>query len=352
VLLDNCDLKGNSISVFMTSLSAELKARGTMLVLVDMPSDTINSDRKSPYFVPINPESVTDYTLDVNGKLKSVSFMAFATVDGKQSPVSRTYTTTGWDVKLGNKTLEQGEYNLNGLCPIVAITEHGDFPCVGEFYQIAELSTAIMNKESEKNDILRNQTFSILTYQLPTAEHSNDRDAIDADTAAAVESLGTSNMLTYQGERPDFIAPDSAPAEVIEAHIQRLAQDIDTIAYRVDVTGVESGLAKRYRFQDLNAALSRFARKMEDAERQLLTISCAWIGLQPSFVVQYAADYNLTDIEADIVMLQNLQAVGAPAEYLRDKLKIIARADLAGLDAPEVDKVLAAIDNAGFEVIA
>jgi hypothetical protein len=91
---------------------------------------------------------------------------------------------------------------------------------------------------------------------------------------------------------------------------------------------------------------------MEDAERQLLNISCAWIGLQPSFVVQYAADYNLTDIEADITMLQNLQAVGAPAEYLRDKLKTIARADLAGLDAPEVDKVLAAIDNSAFEVMA
>lgn len=352
-MIDDVNLKGDSISVFMSSLAAELKARGTMLVLVDMPTDTLNSSRKSPYCVAIKPELITDYVLGVNGKLQSLSFTDNITDEhGKPKAVTRTYTTTGWAVKDGGMVISQGEYNLGGLCPIVAITEHGDFPCVGEFFQIAELSIAIMNKESEKNDILRNQTFSILTYNIPVANDELHRDMIDTETAAAVESLGTNNMLTYQGERPAFIAPDSSPADTLETHIQRLSKDIDTIGYRVDTDSSESGVAKRYRFQDLNAALTRLARKLEDAERQILTIACYWLGMQPSFSVQYASDYNLTDIEADIAMLQNLQAVNAPAEYQREKLKAIVRADLAGLEGADLDGVVAAIDNAAFEVIA
>ncbi len=349
-LIDDCDLKGNSISVFMSSLVVELKARGTMLVLVDMPADMNESLRKSPYFVPILPETITDYVLGVNGKLTSLSFNTTQLVEGKDKSVTRTYTTEGWTVKDGDKVLAQGDYNLGGLCPVVAITEHGDFPCVGEFYQIAEISVAIMNKESEKNDILRNQTFSILTYNIPIAETDIQRDIIDAETAAAVESLGTNNMLTYQGERPAFVAPDASPAETIETHIQRLKADIDNIAYNVVFDGTESGVAKRYRFQDLNSALSRLARKCEDGERQLLNLACLWLGMQPNFIVQYASDYNLTDIESDIAMLTNLQAVSAPPAYQQAKLKAIARIDLAGLDQVELDQVLAQIDEASFEV--
>ena len=300
--------------------------------------------------VPILPETITDYTLGVDGKLQSVSFKSVQTIEGKEKPVTRTYNTEGWSVKDGDKVIAQGDYNLGGICPVVAITEHGDFPCVGEFFQIAELTIAIMNKESEKNDILRNQTFSILTYHIPTAETEMQRDMIDAETSAAVESLGTNNMLTYQGERPAFVAPDSNPADTIETHIQRLKADIDAIAYNVVFDGTESGVAKRYRFQDLNAALSRFARKLEDAERQMLSIACAWLGMQPNFNIQYASDYNLTDIESDIAMMQNLQMLGVPAEYLQAKLKAVARADLGGFDDVELDKIITAIDSASFEV--
>lgn len=349
-MLDDVDLKGNSISIFMTALALEVKARGSMLVLVDMASDPTN-ERKAPYFVSIPPESLTDYVLGVNGKLQSVSFNSVETVDGKPKTVTRTYTTTGWTVKDSNNVLSSGDYAL-GVCPVVAITEHGDFPCVGEFYQIAEISTALMNKESEKNDILRNQTFSILTYQLPNADNSMDRDAIDADTAAAVESLGTSNMLTYQAERPAFIAPDSSPADTIEKHIQRLMQDIDRIGYTVTESGnaTESGLARKYRFQDLNSALSRFARKLEDGERLLLDVSCKWLGITPDFTVSYPNDFNLTDIEGDIATAQAMQALGAPPEYLREKLKHIVRADLAGSDIEVLDGILTAIDSQAFEV--
>lgn len=352
IMLDDVNLKGDSMAIFMTNLAVELKARGTMLVLVDMPTDTLTSERKSPYCVAIAPELITGYTLGINGKLQSLSFSdSVPDAQGKLKKVVRTYTTTGWTVTDGKNIIAQGEYNLNGLCPIVAITEHGDFPCVGEFFQIAELSVAIMNKDSEKNDILRNQTFSILTYQVPTAEHEKQREIIDAETASAVESLGTNNMLTYQGERPSFVAPDSSPADTIEAHIQRLIKDIDAIAYNVAFDGSESGLAKRYRFQDLNSALTRFARKLEDAERQIFSLACLWLGLNPVFTVQYASDYNLTDIEADLAVLQNLQAVNAPAEYQREKLKAIARADLGGMDNADLDSVLTAINNASFEVL-
>jgi hypothetical protein len=347
-ILDDVDLKGNSISVFMTSLALEVKARGTMIVIVDMQADPTQG-RKTPYFIAMQPESIVDYALNVNKRLSSISFRTMEVVGDKQQQVTRTYTDKGWHVVNGQQIIASGEHNL-GICPVVAITEHGDFPCVGEFYQIAELSTAIMNKESEKNDILRNQTFSILTYQLPLADTSMDRDAIDADTAAAVESLGTSNMLTYQAERPAFIAPDASPADTIEKHIQRLAADIDRIGYTVSESnnGTESGLSRKYRFQDLNSALSRFARRLEDAERQLLDLSCKWLGITPDFTISYANDFNLTDIDGDIATAQAMQTLGAPAEYLREKLKHIIRADLVGSDIEEIDKIIAAIDNQAF----
>ena len=66
---ENADGKGNSLDVFWQSFMLNAKARGTMLLLVDMPPQLPPSlagqlqNRAAPYLTQIAPELVTEYEI-------------------------------------------------------------------------------------------------------------------------------------------------------------------------------------------------------------------------------------------------------------------------------------------------
>lgn len=75
------------------------------------------------------------------------------------------------------------------------------------------------------DDILRNQTFSILTYPTTKAEELD---------------IGTDNALAYPPDSrhiPSFIAPPAECATVLANQIQMLQEEIYRMAVVVNVTG-------------------------------------------------------------------------------------------------------------------
>lgn len=349
--LDDADWAGNALDVFWASFMVEARARGSMLLLIDMPEhvpDTLAEQervRALPYLVAIKPEAVREYSLDPQGKFLRLAIGDSELIDGQQKAVLREWTETGWRVLDGDRVVREGVHRF-GRCPVLAFTERNKFPCFGTFEQIARLSRRIYNAQSELDEILRAQTFSLLTYQVPPEAAAT----FDAAKVAAV--IGTHNMLTHQGDAPAFIAPDSGPADTymkriaeLEGAIRRIGLDIEDSAAQT----LESGVAKQIRFQALNSELSKFATRMQDFERQVWDLFAKAVNTENRVSVNWATDYTLADTLGELDKLTAMQSTGFPDAVLIAKRKQIVQAEFSNYEAEELDELLDAVEEPAAE---
>lgn len=347
---DDCNWRGDSIDIFLAGLMVDAKARGCMLLLVDMPR-TVPADAASqmderaiPYLVPILPEQVVNYEINVRGLLDMVEIND-RLPDG--TSVIRGWDESRWWVRKGDQEIEGDDHRL-GACPVLAFSETGDFPDFGDFAQIADLSKRLFNARSELDEILRAQTFSILAYQVP-AESASQFNA-----SSVAENIGTHNMLVHHGDQPAFIAPPDGPAQVYLDVIAKLEEAIKRVSLTVEAPehqSAESGVALTIRFQSLNSALTAFARRMEDFERRIWWLATRWLSLSGEQVtVSWAKDFALADVKAEMETLGAMQISGFPAEATRLKMKQISALDFSTADQEDLQTVFDAIDAGASEV--
>lgn len=348
----DADDAGRPLNVVLHELAIQTKARGAMLVLIDMPAQRSDARldetvfgplRAMPYLTLIAPETVTDYAQDDRGRFTSVGIASACELGGKSIDVIRRWSQTGWEVWQGKTLLSHGDHPF-GACPMLALTESGGaFPQVGKFSQIADLSKRLFNARSELDEILRSQTFSLLTLQIPPEVH-NPAESVQTATA----TIGTHSLLVHQGATPAFIAPDSGPAQVYGARIAELQAAIARIGMEsASEPGqqAESGAARRMRFEALNADLAGFARLMQALEVQLWALFHTALGLTNRIEVQWPTDYNLTDSAAELDILALMQATGFPEAVLREKRRLITLAEFDRSGQSTLSELMAAIDE-------
>lgn len=340
-LVDDADWKGNSLDQFWSLFMLEAKARGLMLLLVDMPRTLPETQgeqiaqRAAPYLAMITPERVVNYQLDSNNLLLMVEIGdTFKLPDGKVVNVVRGWDVQGWWVKKGNDILEQGVHNL-GLCPVLEFSESNNFGQPGEFAQIADLSKRYYNLCSERDEILRAQTFSLLTYQVPPEQaHLFDQKSI-------AEAIGTHNMLLHHGDTPAFIAPPDGPATIYNGVIDGIETIIKRVAMTVEQPAAqESGIALTIRFQQLNGALTSFARKMEDLERRVWWLASLWLGLNELAETSWAKDFSLADINQELAELSAMQMSGFTPAVIAEKQKQIINLSFGNIDPSVLESLL------------
>jgi hypothetical protein len=335
--LDDCDWKGNSLDVFWSTFSIEAKARGSMLLLIDMPNERQQSGgdfRDIPYLSMIFPEQVTSYSLNTQGMLTSVEIT-------ERDGVVRGWDTDCWWIRDGGADDAVKIPHQLGVCPVLTFSE-SDFPGFGEFAQIADLSKRLFNLRSELDEILRSQTFSLLALQIPP-EHSGiiDINKISVD-------IGTKNILAHTGSPPTFIAPADGPARVYLDVIKQLEDKIRHVSHAVEApTGGESGIALQIRFQQLNSSLSHWASRMEDLERRTLWLVGQWLGFEDETVVSWPDDYTLSDSSLDLETLATMQMTGFSQAAIIAKRQQIVVNEFSTL--PDID--LAEIVQAEQEAI-
>lgn len=346
---DDMDGKQSDVDIWMQSFAINAKARGSMLALVDMPVEVPANlrdqvaDRAAPYWTPIAPEAVTGYAIGRDGRFDFVEFPGVLEIDGKNVDVTWRFDRAGWQAvdKQSNVKLE-GAHPL-GECPVLIFTELGDFPCFGPFAAIADLSKRLFNLDSELDEILRAQTFSLLTMQAPDGA-TNDQKMAAAQSAG--ETIGTSNMVVHTGSTPQFIAPPDGPAGVYMTRIADVRKRIDRVGLTVtSVNEAESGLAMQMRFHAVNGELSRFAARMEDFERRAWDLSRRWLGMDAAPDVQWPRDFNLADVQSELQILADMQAAGMPQEVIAEQQRRITSVQFRGLDQEAQDRMTAAIDE-------
>lgn len=349
-MADDIDGKGNSIDVFWSEFMREAKARGSMLLLVDMPpsmAPTLDQQlrtRVAPYWTAIKPELLTDYEIGDDGKFNYAEFSGnFTQDDAKRVECTWHFDRTSWRAVDGmQRTLAEGEHPLNE-CPLLIFTEGGDFPHFGSFAPIADLSRRMFNLDSELDEILRSQTFSLLTMQV--SENSTDAQKVQAAQVVG-ETIGSSNLMVHSGSTPAFIAPPDGPARIYLDRIAALRDQINEIGLVIASSSQrESGLALQMRFQTLNSELAKFASRMEDLEARAWELSRQWLGLTTAPEVMWSRDFNMADVSNELDILASMQASAMPTEVIAEQQRRIVAVQFGGLDQVRQDQIHAAIDQ-------
>ncbi len=344
-ILNDVDAKGNVIDVFMSSFAKTTKALGTGIVLVDMPEIIPNNlkeqtdNRAFPYIVNIEPSSVKKYKLDRYGKFEYIAYddtinnSTYEKEDKKD--ITRYFDKNEWKIYEKDKVIKQGKHNL-GICPVLYFGENGVFPDVGEFNQIAYLQKRYYNLKSELDEILRGQTFSILT--------------VNANSPSDIElKLSTDNALIYGDgmTRPSFIAPESASAGIYQQEILNIEDTINKVAYDLSTNGAkESGIALDIKFQGLNGSLSNFALRLEDFEMRMFDVVCKYLGINNDVSIEYPKTFNILDVEKEITILSDIKSLGYTLPmYEKLKLQQIISNDLNSVDTENMDAIKSEIED-------
>lgn len=346
------DGRGNAVDVFFQQFMVDAKARGSMCLLVDMPPavDVGNmasqlQQRVAPFVTAIKPEQITDYEIGDDGKFVFAKFGGSYTLpDGEMVPCVWHFDRVGWQALSSDRgdILDAGEHGL-GECPVLIFTESGAFPYFGPFAQLADISKRLFNLESELDEILRSQTFSLMTMQVP--ENSTTQQKIEASNAVA-QTIGTNNLMVHTGAQPGFIAPPDGPARVYLDRISKLEARAREIG--LDVSGSqaqETGVALQMRFQRLNGALSTFSSRMQDFELRMWDLVARWLRMATVPMVTWPRDFNLADVATELEVLERMQATAMPDPVVVQQQKRIVAMQFAGLGQEELDAIHAAIDE-------
>ncbi len=349
--VQDADWAGNALDPFWGAFMVEAKARGSMLLLVEMPAEQATTQAEAvarrlvPYLTAIEPERLIEHAMDERGRFRWVKISSCETIDGREQPVLRYWDATTWKVLQDKRVLAEGAHPF-GECPVLAFTEGAGFPHVGQFAQVADLSRRLYNARSELDEILRSQTFSLLTYQV-TAE---SRATFNAAQISA--TIGTHNMLVHEGNQPQFIAPPDGPATTYLQVIEQLQESIRRVGFAVDdpkYAAAESGVALALRFQGLNGALSSFSQRMQDLENRMWELVARVLGLAKAPTSAWATDYSMADLVRELDILSAMQATGFPEPALIEQRKRIAGEAFDALDEGTLGAVLGAIEQGAQE---
>ncbi len=345
-IFNDADNAGNSMDVFMSGFSKTAKVRGVGLVLIDMPTEIPKTQkeqlesRQLPYFVDIAPETVTEYKMDKFGKFEYIAYTDVLDESSfgeeKKTGIIRYYDQTKWQIFNEDGKIIKGADHGLGVCPILYVGENGNYPDVGEFTQVSNLAKRHLNLESEMDDIMRGQTFSILTLQ---ADNPSD----------VVITLSTDNAIKYGAgmNAPSFIAPDVSPSATYESKISAIEERMNDITYDISTTlSAESGIALDIKFQGLNGSLANFAMRLEDFEIRAFEIIQKYLKKTPDFTILYPQSFDITDLSKEINTLDSIKRLGySLPTYEATKLRQIIANDLSGIDDNTLAQINAEIED-------
>lgn len=352
--LEDVDGAGNDMDSFMQAAALSAKLYGAVFIVVenfqtmDLPASMGEAlaQRKFPYAYTLDPDRVEGVSIDKNGRVLSIKFRDTAVSSTMGGEKERTvyFDTHSWAVYEDGALVSSGEHNL-GEVPVVWFpsqhVKNGELNPTPELYPIAGISCSLYNHCSWLTEILRNQTFPLLTF--PSKEAS---DLV----------IGNNNALCYDGDtvrfQPGFISPPSDPAALIQAQIKAMVEEMYRMAGLTFATTTKqeaSGISRQWEFERTNQRLAAFAKRCAAAERKVMALVARWMGLDLEFQATYSSDFGITDVATE---LKNAQAV--LDMQLTDQLKVEVAKQVLSAYVPELpsdrfDAIIADIEKKARE---
>ena len=353
----DADGAGSALPYVMAQHTRQAMIHGTIYLVVDRPEGEALTQADAallrPYVVARKPESVAAAEVDDAGALLWIVFSEPDARDGHAGEtVYRRWTREGWVLSEqadGTEVIRTGEHGL-GRVPVVPL--HTSQPMEANqlrvqpwIWDVAQVNKDLFNMHSEKRDLLRSSTFSILT--LPVTDRQQ-REALGKLT------ISTENALVFDptgGGRPAYVAPPPDPIELYQSEIDRSVEQIYKLAALEFVGGVqESGIALAYKFQRANRSLAMLASMIEQAELDVARLVADWMGEDfdaEDGVIQYPREFDLRDLQATLTNNMAALSMQVSPAFTRAILKKTARDALPGGDVDLMTRIEAEIDADG-----
>lgn len=353
VFLDDVDRTGTSLQDFMSRQAIAAKLYGVVYILVnnaetlgDTVMDSLNA-RALPFLTAIEPKNVTGWHFDERGTLIDFSYQGkYYDADGWHTRKYK-WTVDAWEIRdEHDQLLRQGTHNLKRV-PIVQWFGRNTDPQrvlpAPEFISIAKTNYHIYHLCSLLTQISDNQTFNILTMQ-------------SAGTNMTDVTIGTNNLLVYPADTnaPQFIAPDSGPAEVLMEQIKNLVSEMYRMSGLNSVIGVESsksGLAKKWDFERTNKNLVNFAVQCEKAEMAIIALYEAWAGETVNYKCEYPRDFNIDDVAESLAQAQQAFDLGITSKtFSLEVAKKVLESYMPNIDSDIYDTIISELESAANDL--
>jgi hypothetical protein len=377
---ENVDGAGTSMDDFMRDAWRFAAIFGHSVIVMDLngqENPQTKADQGQPVLRLYSALDFFDWLTDETGALVGVrlyevaprtSFSDNATAAASRYRI-RTLTDTTFEVTEETAKSENGGVKAEGAKTIKPMDEHGfgTLPVAILYGRRRALTPVIGNSvigdpnshydlynlASEKRELLRKQTFSILNIPLGTGP---ERMGLDEAQALAGETTGTTNVL-FTGLAATYITADSGNVTVYQEEATQLLRTIyrlSNVPFETDTRDAESEGSMKLKREDMNQVLASYADELQRAEARITELyfraeygdrwEAEMDATQPETV--YPENFELADFEQ---MIQRSQAalglpLGRSKTFMSELSKRMASEFMPDLSQDVKAKIEAEID--------
>ena len=325
----DADAAGTNIQIFIKRAAVMAKVYGISFIIVDNARNVDSRSqqemlqrRQFPYAYVLEPDNLEEYGIDKTGDLEYIKFKEIAHIESGTIQYRYVYfDRTSWKIWGNGIALQQGTHNL-GRVPVVPLfsrmLEQKTMRPTPELLPIARTAKALYNHCSWLGEILRNQTFPLLTIP-----------SLDAKDLV----IGTNNALGYNPDyshEPNFIAPPSDPATILQNQIASLVQEMYRMAnlsFIISTTqNNNSGIARQWEFERTNQQLANFAAQCAHAETAVMNLVAQWVNEDITYTVAYPDNFGIVDVTEELTQAQAVLDMGLGDGLREEVLKKVMAA--------------------------
>ncbi len=325
----DADAAGTNIQIFIKRAAVMAKVYGISFIVVDNARNVDSRSqqemlqrRQFPYAYVLEPDNLEEYGIDKTGDLEYIKFKEIAHIESGTIQYRYVYfDRTSWKIWGDGIALQQGAHNL-GRVPVVPLfsrmLEQKTMRPTPELLPIARTAKALYNHCSWLGEILRNQTFPLLTIP-----------SLDAKDLV----IGTNNALGYNPDyshEPNFIAPPSDPATILQNQIASLVQEMYRMAnlsFIISTTqNNNSGIARQWEFERTNQQLANFAVQCAHAETAVMNLVAQWVNEDITYTVAYPDNFGIVDVTEELAQAQAVLDMGLGDGLREEVLKKVMAA--------------------------
>lgn len=319
----NVDGAGTAINDFIKEALARALASGHVGILVDKTPDAPTGpskadERAQVYATRYLPASILDWRITRDETLVGVKLQEAVEADSITEPLpdEDAANLLIWDrdqwvrIPAGKDPVVDGplEHNL-GLVPLAVLRPKRSkrWPFIGKsLLGNANVLRAIFNRQSEEDEVLRDQAFSLFVVQVPP---EGDVETIKKELGG---SIGTTQALVTKGTA-DFKTADMQVPKTIRESIAYLVQEIYRMAhmrFTRDSLEAETAEALQLKHDELNDMLVGIVDELIRVEVQLARFWCGWNAPTEQQAAQmfeaakveigYARKFFLGDLESEL----------------------------------------------------
>lgn len=303
--IENCDSAGTPLADFLEVCITHARLFGVTFIVMDnfdeFPQtipETID-DRKYPYVYERMPQDIVSRETDRWGKLRSITFFERCEkIDGVERKLFRYWDAMAWrlyyEVKSSSGepttiTISEGTHGL-GVLPVIPIMGFSNTNSMRQLpnpptYDLAMLTFALFNKESQVVTLEQFQAFSILC----TSDY--DQTSLSAGPTTFL-NCGPNSKFP-----PQYASPNTDNIRVMVANCERLKEEIYKQAGQKGVIGIKtetSGVAKEWDFRAEEAVLKKTAKVSEETEEAIADLFAQYIGRDVGLEVVYPNSFSPT----------------------------------------------------------